>query len=76
MYTFSDGTVLTYSGDFATGVTWTAGQFTSWKDSQPAALTATRANQNCVKIDTDGKWDDVICSQTKNYACQKATTLM
>ena len=69
-YTFSDGTALTYSGDFETGVTWTSGQFTSWKDNQPASSDDTRANQDCVKIDKNGKWDEVGCASTRNYACQ------
>ena len=69
-YTFSDGTALTYSGDFGSGVTWTAGQFTSWKDNQPASSDDTRANQDCVKIDKNGKWDEVGCASTRNYACQ------
>ena len=35
---------------------------------QPAADTI--ASQDCVRTDTNGKWDDLGCTQLKNYACQ------
>ena len=71
-FTFSDGTTFTKtSGDFGTtDITWTDGQFTSWKDNQPVASSTTREKQDCVKADTSGKWDDVSCGSTKNYMCQ------
>jgi hypothetical protein len=75
-YTFSDGTNLTFSGDFDTGVTWTSGQFTSWNTNQPSSTSTTRENQDCVKVRSDGMWDDISCVQEKNYACQKDTAVI
>ena len=75
-YTFSDGTVLTYSGDFVTGVTWNSTQFTSWNTNQPSSTDTTRENQDCVKVRSDGMWDDISCAQEKNYACQKDTAVI
>ena len=73
-YTFSDGTNFTKSGgEFGTTtITWTA-RFTSWKDNQPVASSTTREKQDCVKMDSSGKWDDVGCGKPTNYACQKPT---
>ena len=28
--------------------------------------------QDCVQIQTDGEWDDILCSKTNNYVCEKA----
>ena len=69
-FTFSDGTTFTKTGGTygGTDVTWSA-PFTAWKTGQPAADTI--ASQDCVRTDTNGKWDDVGCSTKKfNYACQ------
>lgn len=69
-FTFSDGTTFTKTGGTLGGgdVTWSAA-FTAWKAGQPAAETA--AVQDCVRVDTNGKWDDVGCSTKQfNYACQ------
>ena len=71
-YTFSDGTTFTKTGgEFGTlDISWTDGQFTSWKDNQPVALSTTREKQDCVKADTAGKWDDISCGNSKNFICQ------
>ena len=71
-FTFSDGTTFTKTGgEFGTtDMTWTDGQFTSWKDKQPVASSTTRDKQDCVKADTSGKWDNVLCGKGINYVCQ------
>ena len=70
-YTFSDGTSFTKdTGSYgSSNITWTA-DFTSWKANQPAASSTTRENQDCVKSDKDGIWDDVVCGSARHYACQ------
>ena len=70
-YTFSDGTNFTKdTGSFGSAnVTWTA-DFTPWKASQPVADDTTRENQDCVKSDQNGLWDDVVCGSLRYYACQ------
>ena len=40
------------------------------------ASSTTREKQDCVKLDTDGKWDDIGCGKPLNYACQKPTALI
>ena len=72
-YTFSDGTSFTKTGgSFGnTDITWSA-PFTAWKTGQPLADDTTRGNQKCVRVDSNGVWDDVGCNGDKNYACQKA----
>ena len=35
--------------------------------------TASQDTQHCVQIqETDGDWDDIVCSKTQNYVCEKA----
>jgi len=73
-FKFSDNTTFTKSsGDFgSSAITWSA-SFTSWKDNQPAAASATREIQDCVKTDKDGKWDDVARKTPRNFTCQMPT---
>ena len=70
-YTFSDGKSFSKdTGSYgSTNITWTA-PFTTWKASQPVADSATRENQDCVKNDQNGLWDEVVCGSARNYACQ------
>jgi len=71
-YVFSDGTDFTKTGGtYAAGdVTWSA-TFTSWKDNQPKDDATNRDLQDCVRTDSNGKWDDLHCTNTQiNYACQ------
>ena len=73
-FKFSDGTTFTKSsGDFGSSdLIWTAA-FTSWKDNQPVGDSTTREKQDCVKVDSSGKWDDVACKTSRNFTCQMPT---
>ena len=59
--------------DLATQETyvWTDGttfSYNNWNTNQPSN---TNNNQDCVKMKTDGKWDDVTCSKSIKYVCEK-----
>ena len=53
--------------------TWTDNttwSFTNWNDNQPNNG-GTDGNQDCVSLRPDGKWDDVVCTTARQYACEK-----
>jgi len=45
--------------------------YDNWFTNRPK----TNANQDCVKMKTTGAWDNVLCTKTLQYACQKAETV-
>jgi len=72
VFRFSDGTTFTKTGGEwgADDITWSA-DFTAWKSGQPKADATSRSNQDCVRVDTNGLWDEMHCTNNvKNYACQ------
>ena len=55
----------------------TTSAYTNWAADQPSATgAAAAANQDCVKIKTDGTWDDVGCNKAApfSFICEKAAT--
>ena len=62
-FTWPSGTEFYKSGAAVAGVyTNLASGFNS----------ASQTTQHCVQIqDSDGEWDDVVCSKTLNYVCEK-----
>jgi len=72
VFRFSDGTTFTKTGGEygSDDITWSA-DFTAWKSGQPKEDATSRGNQDCVRVDTNGLWDEMHCTNNaKNYACQ------
>jgi len=72
VFRFSDDTTFTKTGGEwgSDGVTWSA-SFTAWKGGQPNADATSRDNQDCVRVDNNGLWDEMHCeNNVKNFACQ------
>ena len=64
--------------DLATQETyvWTDGttfSYDNWNTNQPSN---TNNKQDCVKIKTNGKWDDVTCKKEIKYVCEKGDSSM
>ena len=52
---------------------WTGGtswSFDSWRSNAPNNGNG-NSEQDCVILRTDGEWDDVSCSTSRNFLCQK-----
>ena len=69
--TWTGGNDLQTEGTYV----WTDGtsfSYTNWKASpQQPNNGGTDGNQDCISMDTDGVWDDVSCSSTRQYICEK-----
>ena len=67
----SEGTFIWPSGtEFYKSGAAVAGVYTNLASGFNSASQTT---QHCVQIqDSDGEWDDVLCSKTANYVCEKA----
>ena len=62
--------------DVATEDTWTwsdgsTWSYLNWKTLQPNNGGTSGTAQNCVSMNTDGAWDDVDCTSTRQYMCAK-----
>ena len=66
----SEGTFVWLNGnEFYTSGAAVSGAFTKLSTGFNSASTDT---QHCVQLGATGEWDDVVCSKTLNYVCEKA----
>ncbi|XP_071126788.1 uncharacterized protein [Mytilus edulis] len=71
----SEGLWLGFHKSTSAGFQWydkSTPQFINWDQGQPSGKTQRGNQENCVEIRSwNGKWNDVDCSQTRGYICEK-----